>query len=222
MKPILYGAPLSPFVRKIRLQLAFKQVDYDSKMIVPYATPDDYQALNPLRRVPALTLGDDTLADSAVIAQYLDATFPQAPLIPSEPFLRARCTWFEKYADYELAPLMTFAAFKERVLHRINCQPIDDTKVAHAINIGLPPLLDYLESQIDQGHFVGSTLSLADIAIASQLITYAHAGETLDSTQWPKLSAFYESFTALPVVQAIITGEKAQLEKIFARLNTPR
>ena len=72
MKPILYGAPLSPFVRKIRLQLAFKQVDYDSKMIVPYATPDDYQALNPLRRVPALTLGDDTLADSAVIAQYFD------------------------------------------------------------------------------------------------------------------------------------------------------
>lgn len=222
MKPILYGAPLSPFVRKIRLQLAFKQIDYDSKMIVPYATPDDYQALSPLRRVPALTLGDETLADSAIIAQYLDDTFTQTPLIPTQPFLRARCAWFEKFADYELAPLMTFAAFKERVLHPMNRQPADEAKVTTAINHSLPSLLDYLESQLQGQHFVDNTLSLADIAVASQMITFEHAGEKVDHTRWPKLSAFYETFTAHPLVEEIVASEKAQIQKIFDRLNTVR
>ena len=215
MKPKIYGAPLSPYVRKVRLFLETKGVEYDSKMIVPYATPDDYSALNPLRRVPALEFDGQTLADSAVICHFLEDKFPETTLIPKDAYLRARCAWFEKYADYELAPLTTFTAFKERVLTRLSGGEPDETRIRKAVDLKLPPLLDYLEEELSGDHFVGNSLSLADIAIASQLISFEHSGEQLDGTRWPKLSQFLATFCGRTYVQQMIESEQEALKKLL-------
>ncbi|SIS81506.1 glutathione S-transferase family protein [Neptunomonas antarctica] len=215
MKPVLYGAPLSPFVRKVRLLLALKGIEYDSKMIVPYATPEGYEQFNPLKRIPALTLGEHTLADSAVIAHFLEATYPDHALIPDDFFLKARCEWFEKYADYELAPHTTFTAFSQRILSRIAGQQPDEEAIHKAVHDKLPPHFDYLESQLQGNYFVADRLTLADIAIASQLISYEHAGETVPEQEWPKLSLFYKNFKQKLAVEKILTSEKAILRKIL-------
>ena len=215
MKPLLYGAPLSPYVRKVRLLLAFKEVEYESKMIVPYATPQGYEQLNPLKRVPALVYGEHTLADSAVIAHFLDASFTEIKLIPEDFFLKARCEWFEKYADYELAPHTTFTAFSQRVLSRLSGKQPDEESINIALEKKLPPLFDYLESQLNGLFFVADTLTLADISIASQLISFEHAGESVSEEKWPKLSQFYQHFTQLAPVAPILTSEKASLKKLL-------
>ncbi len=215
MKPILYGAPLSPYVRKIRLLLAFKEVEYESKMIVPYATPEGYEQLNPLKRVPALVYGEHTLADSAVIAHFLDATFAEKKLIPENLFLKARCEWFEKYADYELASHTTFTAFSQRILSRLAGKQPDEEAINVAIEKKLPPLCDYLESQLNGLFFIDNTLTLADISIASQLISFEHAGESICEEKWPKLSQFYQHFTQLTPVAPILSAEKAMLRKLL-------
>lgn len=215
MKPLLYGAPLSPYVRKIRLLLAFKEVEYESKMIVPYATPEGYELLNPLKRVPALVYGEHTLADSAVIAHFLDASFTEIKLIPEDLFLKARCEWFEKYADYELAPHTTFTAFRQRVLSRLSGNQPDEEVICIALEKKLPPLFDYLESQLNGLFFVGDSLTLADLSIASQLISFEHAGERVCDEKWPKLSRFYQHFTQLTPVAPILASEKASLRKLL-------
>ncbi len=215
MKPLLYGAPLSPYVRKIRLLLALKEVEYESKMIVPYATPEGYEQLNPLKRVPALVYGEHTFADSAVIAHFLDASFAGIKLIPEDLFLKARCEWFEKYADYELAPHTTFTAFSQRVLSRLSGKQPDEESIKIALEKKLPPLFDYLESQLSGLFFVGDSLTLADISIASQLISFEHAGEGVCDEKWPKLSQFYQHFTQLTPVALILTSEKASLRKLL-------
>lgn len=216
MKPLLYGAPLSPYVRKVRLLLAFKHVDYESKMIVPYATPEGYEQLNPLKRVPALVYAEHTLADSAVIAHFLDASFPEIKLIPEDLFLKARCEWFEKYADYELAPYTTFTTFSQRVLSRLRGKQPDEEAIQIALEKKLPPLFDYLESQLNGLFFVAETLTLADISIASQLISFEHGGESISEEKWPKLSQFYKHFTQLTPVVPILASEKASLRKLLA------
>lgn len=215
MKPLLYGAPLSPFVRKVRLLLELKEVSYDSKMIIPYATPEEYKSLNPLRRVPALTLGEHVFADSAVISHFLDAHYANKQLIPNDLFLRAHCEWLEKYADYELSALTTFTVFSQRILNRISGKPTDEGAVLDAVNNKLPPLFDYLESQLNGLFFINDEITLADISIASQLISYEHANESVSKDKWPKLARFYQNFTQHSVVEQIILSEKTMLNKIL-------
>jgi len=69
MSVTLYGVPLSPFVRKVRLCLQEKGLDYQLETVMPFTPPDWYYAINPLGRIPALKDGDCTLADSSVICQ---------------------------------------------------------------------------------------------------------------------------------------------------------
>ena len=58
MSLTLYGAPLSPFVRKVRLLLAEKGLDYQLEAIAPFGQPAWYREISPLGRIPALRDGD--------------------------------------------------------------------------------------------------------------------------------------------------------------------
>ena len=59
MSLIVYGAPLSPFVRKVRLFLHEKDLPYQLEIILPFGKqPDWYRALNPLGRIPAFCCVD--------------------------------------------------------------------------------------------------------------------------------------------------------------------
>ena len=79
MSLTLYGAPLSPFVRKVRLLLAEKGLDYQLEAIAPFGQPAWYREISPLGRIPALRDGDLALADSSVICQYLEERYPEPP-----------------------------------------------------------------------------------------------------------------------------------------------
>nr|MBP8203491.1 glutathione S-transferase family protein [Pseudomonas sp.] len=99
MSLIVYGAPLSPYVRKLRLFLAEKGLDYQLEIIMPFGQqPEWYRELSPLGRIPALKDGDFTLADSSVICHYLEEKHPELPpLYGSTPEQRAKISWLEKY-----------------------------------------------------------------------------------------------------------------------------
>ena len=112
----LYGAILSPYVRKIRIQLAEQQIEYQHKHIPPRDKPEWYTDISPLGRIPAIQDGDFKLADSAVIAQYLHESRGGQSLYGNTPEQAARVRWLEKFADYELAPHSTFALFFQRVV----------------------------------------------------------------------------------------------------------
>jgi len=217
MSLTLYGAPLSPFVRKVRWFLAEKALDYQLEIILPFAQPDWYRDLNPLGRIPALQDGDFSLADSSVICQYLEERQPQPPLLGRDAQERARIRWLEKYADYELAPLCTFAVFRNRVLKPSLGQACDEAAVQSALQDKLPPHFDYLEKTLGSAaYFVGERLSLADLAIACQLINMAHGGEQLDAQRWPNLAAHQQRLLARPALQDLLPGE----QKMLARMAT--
>ena len=97
--PTVYGISLSPFVRKVRVALAEKNIPYDVDPVIPVNVSAEYRKISPLGKVPAYRDGDKTLADSSVIINYLDRTNPNPPLYPSDPYECARALWFEEYAD---------------------------------------------------------------------------------------------------------------------------
>lgn len=219
MSLVVFGAPLSPFVRKVRLFAAEKGIDYQLENVNPFNQPDWYRELNPLRRVPAIRDGDLTLADSSVICHYLDERDPQrAPLCGEGAQSRARINWLEKYADYELAPLTTFTVFRNRLLKPLMGKVCDEVAVKGAMQEKLPEHFDYLEKYLgEQQWFVDDRFSLADIAIACQLVNLRHGDEELDAQRWPKLAAHFQRTLARPALATILEGELQIIAKIMAK-----
>lgn len=226
MSLTLFGVPLSPFVRKTRLCLLEKGLDYQMEMVMPFTPPDWYRQLNPLGRIPSLKDGELCLTDSSVICQYLEERYPDAPrLYGSDPAERGRIRWLEKYADYELAPQATFTIFRNRLLQPSEGKPCDEQAVQAALREGLPPHLDYLEQQLgEQAFFVGGRLSMADLAVATQLLNMEYGGERIDAARWPKLAAHYERMQQLPSLQSLLAGEQricTKLREMAARALQP-
>ncbi|MDX5373246.1 MAG: glutathione S-transferase family protein [Pseudomonadaceae bacterium] len=219
MSLTVYGAPLSPFVRKLRLCLLEKDLDYQLEIVTPYGQPEWYRELNPLGRIPAFRDDDLTLADSSVICQYLEERYPErTPLFGSTPVETARVRWLEKYADYELAPLCTFAVFRNRLLKPMLGQACDEEAVRKALQEKLPAHFDYLERTLGtNAFFLGERLSQADLAIYSQLQNMEHGGELLDAARWPALAAHYQRIKARASVQSLLPGELKVIAKIAGK-----
>lgn len=217
MSLIVYGAPLSPFVRKVRLFLHEKDLPYQLEIILPFGKqPDWYRALNPLGRIPAFKDGDFALADSSVICQYLEEKYTdRAALLGQSIEQRAQVRWLEKYADYELAPWTTFTVFRNRVLKPSIGKTCDEQAIQQALAEKLPPHFDCLAEVLgDAEYLVGDGMTLADLAFACQVINMAHGGENLDAQRWPTLVALYERIRARPSVQAVLPQEQAVVAKM--------
>ncbi len=223
MSMTVYGAPLSPFVRKLRLLLAEKGLDYQLQIVAPFNQPDWFFEISPLGRIPGFRDGELSLADSSVIAQYIEEQHPETvALYGHSAAERAQIRWLEKYADYELAPLTTFCVFVNRALNPTMGKPCDEAAVQKAIEDKLPRHFDYLEKTLaGNDYFVGNRLSMADLAFACQVINMEHGNAQIDAARWPGLAALQARLCQRDSVQAILPDECRMLEKLLARAQAP-
>ena len=82
----LIGAHLSPFVRKVRVVLAEKNLSYEHDPMVPFGVSDEYKLKHPLGKIPVLTDGDKVIPDSSAIAVYLEKIAPDPSLFSDEAY----------------------------------------------------------------------------------------------------------------------------------------
>lgn len=209
----VYGVPLSPFVRKLRLYLAEKALDYKLEIVMPFNQPEWFLEMNPLGRIPVLKDGETVISDSSVICHYLDEKYPESmSLLGQDIEQKAQIRWLEKYADYELAVLTTFTVFRNRVLNPGMGKVCDEDAIKSALEEKLPKHFDYLECTLgDNDYFVGNTLSLADLAFAAQLASMEHGGEVVDAKRWPNLAALYSRVKSRPIMEEMFAAEKKLL-----------
>ncbi|WP_297481613.1 glutathione S-transferase N-terminal domain-containing protein [Ferrovum sp.] len=96
----LLGSVTSPFVRKVRVVLIEKHIDFELVGDAMTGEAPLIEKHNPLGKIPALVLDDGlTLFDSQVITEYLDAISPVGHLIPDNPRERAVVKRWEAMAD---------------------------------------------------------------------------------------------------------------------------
>ncbi|HUP08184.1 MAG TPA: glutathione S-transferase N-terminal domain-containing protein, partial [Caldimonas sp.] len=78
----LIGSLTSPYVRKVRIVMAEKKLDYQFELEDVWAS-DAILKSNPLGKVPCLVMeGGEAVFDSRVIVEYLDTRSPVSRLIP--------------------------------------------------------------------------------------------------------------------------------------------
>ena len=212
----LYGAALSPFVRKTRVVLALKGVDYEAVHIDPNNPPEGYEKISPMKRIPALEVDGQYLADSAAICAYLEKVYPEPALYPTAPLELGRVIWFQRYVDYDLAMRCTFAVFRNRVVMRLIGKECDEEKVQHALANTIPPLFAYLDKELEGREFlVGDSMTVADIGLASQLVNFKHGGEIVDPAKYPNLAAHTERMHALEPFAKTIEKESGFIQKVM-------
>ena len=95
----LIGSLTSPYVRKVRIVMAEKRLDYQLELEDVWAS-DRISQSNPLGKVPCLVMeGGEAMFDSRVIVEYMDTLSPVSRLIPERGRERAEVRTWEALAD---------------------------------------------------------------------------------------------------------------------------
>jgi len=103
----LIGSTSSPYVRKVRVVMSEKKLDYQFVEEDVWGSQTTIMQSNPLGKVPCLVMeGGEALFDSRVIVEYLDTLSPVGKLIPAVGRERAEVKTWEALADGVLDALV--------------------------------------------------------------------------------------------------------------------
>jgi glutathione S-transferase len=210
---IVYGSTLSPYVRKVMAFTAEKGIEVELVSMRPGDPDPDFRSASPFGKMPGLKDGDYTLGDSSAIIHYLEAKFPDPPLIPTDPQLRGKTIWFEEFADTILVSCGAKIFFNLIVAPRFMGRPGDIEAARQAELNDLPPILDYLErvAPAGDGYLVGDSLTLADIAVASPFANFRHTDTRVDPERYPRTVAYVERILARPSIASLVERETTML-----------
>ncbi len=162
----LIGSLTSPYVRKVRVVLAEKKLDYQFELENVWAPDSKLQSLNPLGKVPCLVMEDGgVLYDSRVIAEYLDTLTPVCKLLPPSGRERAEVKCWEALADGVLdAGVLVF-------LERGQRPPEQQSQAWIARQLGkMEAGLKTMSAMLGETPFcAGNHYTLADVAVGCAL-----------------------------------------------------
>lgn len=206
--PKLHGVSGSPFVRKVRVALAEKGIDYEHVMVMPFGQTPEYLAMSPLGKIPCYEDQGQAIPDSSVIIDYLEHVHPEPALYPKEPLERAKALFLEEYCDTRANEAL-LTIFRERfVKPNFLQQETDEEAVRQSLEEEVPQVLDYLQAQIgDKPFLVGGQFSIADIAAASPFVNFAMGGGEVDAARWPQLAEYIARIHARPSFKSVIESE---------------
>jgi glutathione S-transferase len=208
----LHGASASPFVRKTLAVLTIKELPFEHIQQMPFAKDVEFQKLSPLGKIPALQDGDLTLCDSTVICEYLEDTYPDKPVYPANSKDKARARWFEELGGSRVTELAAGIFFQRFMRPLAFKQDPDEELVEKIINKDLPPILDYIESQVPaEGFLFGEQFMLADLSLVSAFINAGYASYEIDAKRWPLTVGFFERVKGHVVVAPLLAVEAKML-----------
>jgi len=189
----LIGSLASPYVRKVRVVLAEKKLDYQFELENVWAPDTRINDLNPLGKVPCLIVDEGhVLIDSRVIVEYLDTLTPVCKLLPPSGRERADIKCCEAVADgvLDAAVLMR--------LERIQRPPEQQNdawmeRQLKKVQLGLGALSLRLG---DGAYCVANHYSLADVAVGCTLGWLAFRFPELDwRSDYPNLGKLFDKLS---------------------------
>ena len=188
----LIGSLTSPYVRKVRIVLAEKKIEYKFVEDNVWGPDTQIHEANPLGKVPCLVMEDGSaMFDSRVIVEYLDTLTPVGKLIPGSGRERADVRTWEALADGTMDAAVA-ARLEQTWPPRApeqRCQPWIDRQLGKihaalkAMSVGLG----------ESNWLCGTHLTLADIAVGTALGYVAFRNPEIDwRGDYPNLNKLHE------------------------------
>lgn len=153
---ILYGFPVSTYVRTIHMALHEKGVPFSHLHHAP--NTDEMLAVNPTGKVPAFSHGDFTLYETLAIANYIDEAFEGPALQPSDAKQRGMMNQWISYINAYVFQTM----IHDIVLFRFEIMPLNQAVLDAAIPT-TKGQLSLLEKTLASSNYLASdSATLAD------------------------------------------------------------
>ncbi|MEI7429288.1 MAG: glutathione S-transferase [Betaproteobacteria bacterium] len=161
----LIGSLTSPYVRKVRIVLAEKKIEYEFELDSPWTPDSKVPNFNPLGKVPVLILDDSTaLFDSRVIVEYIDSVAPNNKLMPESNRERAEVKRWCAVADGICDSAAQNFMEMKRPAAQQSAESISrqEEKIIRS--------LEYMSVQLAEGNWcMGTHFSLADVVVGCAL-----------------------------------------------------
>jgi glutathione S-transferase len=194
----LIGTTTSPYVRKVRVVMAEKKLDYEFIIDDVWSKDSSVGQFNPLGKVPCLVMeAGDAIYDSRVIVEYLDTLSPVGKLIPASGRERAEVKTWEALSD----GLLDASILARLESHWAGRQQQERSQAW--IDRQLGKVEDSLKAISDllgeRPYCLGNHLGLADIAVCCAL---GYLDFRFPQIEWRKqyenLTPFYEKISQRP------------------------
>jgi glutathione S-transferase len=194
----LFTFATSPYARKIQIVLDYKGVPYEScERCYSLDRKEDLCEASKRAEVPVLQLSDGrTIADSTIIAEYLEQVYPDPPVYPKDAFERARARMIEDLCDRSFDAI-GFGYF----FGILRKDAPEAASMQEAAKRECLAMIEIFERELgERPFFCGDSPTIADFAA----ITHAPLARAmrLDLKDTPHVLAWMERMRLLPAVEA--------------------
>lgn len=217
---VIYGSPVSPFVRKVASLCLLKGVPHEVEAVNVFAPPQWFTDISPMKRIPVLrdrsvteqgTRG--TIPDSSAICAYIERKHPAPALYPADPLDYAEALFIEEFADTSLAAAGGLGIFRPIFFAVSKGEEPGLDKAREAWAKQLPPLFDVLETRLAGAQFfAGDALSIADITVTQVMLQIALVAE-MPLGGWPALERHFAAMFARPEIAGPYAAADAIIRK---------
>ncbi|MGP1386361.1 MAG: glutathione S-transferase family protein [Thainema sp.] len=193
-----YYNPVSVNARRVWVTLLEKQVPFEPILVNLNGDQfhDDFTAVNPLQRVPAIVDGGLRVVESLAILDYLETKYPTPSLMPSEPEAVAVVRMIETITVVELQPA-TIPLTRPLVGLEVDPQKFEVAQQR------VTSILHFFEELLnEQTYFAGDKFTLAEV-VAGTLVP------SLPLEDYPNLKAWSERLTERKSWQQTIASPEA-------------
>lgn len=208
----LCGFAASNYYNKVKLALLEKGVPFEEELVWVGQTDPD---ASPLGKVPYLKTDEGALSESTVILEYLEARYPQNPLLPSDPFAAAKVRELVRYTELHLElvarnlyPEAFFGGKISDAAKEKTGQQLQKSVAAFATLAKFSPFI------------AGDTFTLADCAAAVHLPLVGSASKLIygrDCLADLPVRDYLKRLGERPTVQAVNDARKANTELMLKR-----
>ncbi|ORY44094.1 Maleylacetoacetate isomerase [Rhizoclosmatium globosum] len=196
----LYISWTSSASRRVRTAVIFKQIPHN---LIPISLENNthksaaYLEKNPSGYVPTLYHNGQYLSQSPAILEYLEEAYPNPPLLPKDPFARARVRELMNVVVCDIHPIQNKCVL-EKVSELRKTSGRDVEFAQWAIRKGFTALETMLEGTMGKYSY-GDEFSMADICIASQF--YNAERYLVNVADFPNICTIMEAINSMPCIQ---------------------
>lgn len=195
--------------RSFRILWALEELGLDYqikfyKRLPSFMAPPELKQIHPLAKAPVLTDAEQTIAESAVILEYLQETYdPQQQFKPQDKADLQQYRYFMHYAEGSLMPLLVMQLVMNNVSKNVPwlIQPIAKKITAGVKSSFIQPRLKdhiaYLEEYLAQHDYLAGSFSFADIQMGFPL----EAIQSRVAGTYPNIAAYVKRIQQRPAYQ---------------------